>query len=243
VESCYNDSEIFDVTSDTARQKKQYPFLIDYPVDTVIKAYPLGLIRVYCHIRSHILRNQMMAEIGQYFPFSGRVLELGCGFGLFSNCFALSRPETHFCGIDISAGRIKTAQRAAELCDADNVDFICQDACTVMKDIPRQDCIYMLDLLHHLPPEEVRPFLKDCWEKLRPGGVMVIKDVSNKPFYKMAFTWLLDVFMTRGEIPHYLSPHHLSTELQRLRAQVVVHHINDYLPYPHILYICQKDSE
>ena len=68
------------MTPESQETKRVYPFLIDYPMGVVVRAYPPGLIRLYCAIRSHILRNRILAEIGQYIPFAGNVLELGCGF-------------------------------------------------------------------------------------------------------------------------------------------------------------------
>jgi len=70
-----------------------HPFLIDYPLGRVVAAYPQGIIRLYCHIRAHILRSRILAEVGQFLTDEGRVLELGCGFGLFGNCFGMTRPN------------------------------------------------------------------------------------------------------------------------------------------------------
>jgi len=228
------------VTSQPPQAHKEHPFLIDYPLNRVIHCYPPGIIRWYCILRSQILRGQILAEIGQYIPNAGSVAELGCGFGLFSNTFALTHPHTHFYCVDLSKRRIARARSAAKRCGNRNVEFLCVDACEAADTLPPQRCIFMFDLLHHLPPENVMPLLDNCWQALEPGGVMVVKDVSDRPLPKMAFTWILDVLMTRGEIPHYLSPRHFLGLAQGLGAHVVAHRINDYLPYPHILYICTK---
>lgn len=219
---------------------RKHPFLIDYPMNRVLRAYPPGLIRLYCIIRSHILRNHILAEIGQYIPDSGNVLELGCGFGLFSNCFGMSHPGVAFHCVDKSEGRIQKARAVAAQCHVENVTFVCADAREAIDATPRLDCIFMFDLVHHLPPGSIEPFLEHCWSALKPGGLLIVKDVSDRPWHKMAFTWILDVLMTLGERPHYLSPERFLGIFTSFGAEVRVHRINDYLPYPHILYICAK---
>lgn len=217
-----------------------HPFLINYPFREVVGAYTAGPIRLYCHIRAHILRNRILREVGQYVPFAGSVAELGCGFGLFANCFAMTRPQTTFTCCDLSAGRIEEANRVANRLALPNITFQAEDAITFLEKLPPQDCIYMLDLVHHLPPEAVDQFLSDVWDHVNSGGLLLVKDVADKPFPKMAFTWLLDVAMTKGEVPNYLAPERFIQLLARGAASISVHYLDDYLPYPHVLYVARK---
>src|SRR5216684_3660313 len=53
-------------------------------IRSVIRAYDDPIVRAYCWGRFWILRQRFLDEIGQYLPARGRVLDLGCGFGLFS---------------------------------------------------------------------------------------------------------------------------------------------------------------
>ena len=219
---------------------RSHPFLIEYPYSAVVRAYRAGVIRLYCHIRAHILRNRILREVGQYIPIEGEVTELGCGFGLFANCFAKSRGDCVFNGCDLNAGRIEEAERAARALGIENVRFHVGDAVAYVAGMDAQDCIYMLDLVHHLPPDEVEGFVGASWQQLKPGGILLVKDVSDRPFLKMAFTWLLDVLMTRGEMPYYRSPAQFVELLAPLGGRVVIHYLDDYLPYPHVLYVVHK---
>ncbi|MBI1319580.1 MAG: methyltransferase domain-containing protein [Candidatus Hydrogenedens sp.] len=221
-------------------QASNHPFLIEYPYREVVGAYRAGAIRLYCHIRAHILRNRILREVGQYIPFAGRVTELGCGFGLFANCLAKSRSDCVFKGCDLNAGRIQEASNVSKTLGIDNIEFHAGDAVAYVESMEEQDCIYMLDLVHHLPPDQVDRFINTSWKHLKPGGLLVIKDVSNKPYFKMAFTWILDVLMTRGEIPYYRSPEAFIELLSPLGGRIVVHYLDDYLPYPHVMYVVHK---
>src|SRR5258707_13536951 len=58
----------------------------------IIRAYDGWIVRGYCWGRFWILRQRFLDEIGQYLPERGRVLDLGCGFGLFSLYYAIINP-------------------------------------------------------------------------------------------------------------------------------------------------------
>ena len=78
---------------------------------SVIRAYDDPIVRAYCWGRFWILRQRFLDEVGQYLPRQGRVLDLGCGFGLFSLYYASVRPGIEIEGIDLSERRIATARK------------------------------------------------------------------------------------------------------------------------------------
>lgn len=219
-----------------------HPFLVVHPFRRVVDAYRAGPIRIYCRIRAQILRDRMLREIGQYLPHQGDIAELGCGFGLFCLCFASVRPEARFIGCDLNSGRIGEAKAVAERLAITNVQFHAGDAVAFSKSLPPQDCVYMLDLVHHLPPAEVDGFIQAAWDALRPAGTLIIKDVSDRPWLKMAFTWILDVIMTKGEFPDYHGPERFLRLLTGMGGRVHAHYLDDMLPYPHVLYVAHKPT-
>ena len=65
------------------------------PSDTIrsiVRAYDDPVVRAYCWARFLVLRQRFLEEIGQYLPPSGPVLDIGCGFGLFSLYYAATAP-------------------------------------------------------------------------------------------------------------------------------------------------------
>lgn len=206
----------------------------------IIQAYPSRIVRAYCKIRFLIIRQGFLDEIGQYLPAAGTVLDVGCGFGLFSLYFAGSGRERHLTGFDLNASRIDTARRAANYLGLSNVKFACADARTYM---PEQtfDAIYALDLLHHLPQAMVPEFIERLHQRLRPSGVLVLKDVNSRPAYKRWFTLALDRLMVGFREPiRYWPTEEMVCLLRRTGFQVYTHTIRDILPYPHQMYICRK---
>src|SRR2546428_8992252 len=86
------------------------------PSDTIrsiVRAYDDPVVRAYCWARFLVLRQRFLEEIGQYLPPAGPVLDIGCGFGLFSLYYAATGPARFLRGLDVSARRIALARRAA----------------------------------------------------------------------------------------------------------------------------------
>lgn len=210
-------------------------------IASVVESYEDTITRIYARLRFLILRQPFLDEIGQYLPSSGRVLDLGCGFGLFSLYYAMLAPDRELTGIDLNPRRIAMAERCAARLGLGNVRYRTSD----VRSWQGEDCfdaIYMLDLVHHLPRGEVRVFLEKVRARLRPGGTLVIKDVSNRPHYKMWFTWLLDRLMVGWHEPiRYWPPVELLDLLEGLGFAVKRHAMNDFLPYPHVLYVARLD--
>src|SRR2546421_12929435 len=86
------------------------------PSDTIrsiVRAYDDPVVRAYCWARFLVLRQRFLEEIGQYLPPAGPVLDIGCGFGLFSVYYAATGPAPFLRGLDVSARRTALARRAA----------------------------------------------------------------------------------------------------------------------------------
>ena len=197
------------------------------------------IVRLYARIRFVILREDFLREIGQYLPQEGRVLDLGCGFGLFSLYFGLVAPGRKLTGIDLSEKRVAWATRCAEKLGATNVEYSASDL-VEWEGRGEFDAVYMLDLMHHLPKDAVPEFLKRVVDLIVPGGVLVLKDVSNRPLYKKWFTLALDRLMVGMDPIHYWDPEEIIPVLEGLGLSVKRHTMNDILPYPHILYVCTR---
>ena len=206
-------------------------------LDAIIYAYRSLVVRLYVRGRFHILRTRFLDEIGQYLPKEGHVLDIGCGFGLFSLYFSELRPNTQFEGFDLNERRIQDATSAAQRLGRTNTRFRCGDATRITVS-GAYNAVYMLDIVHHVPRKTVRPLLATIKKHLQPGGVLLIKDVADRPFYKRWFTWALDKAMDPKTPVSYWSTQELVALLTDSGFEVYVHQMVDYLPYPHVLYVC-----
>lgn len=211
----------------------------DSPLQRIVDAYDDPVVRIYCTIRFMILRLRFLDEIGQYLPPSGRVLDVGCGFGLFALHFALQNPDLRIQGFDLSERRVNMARRAARRLGAANVEFQVGDAASIRVTSPIA-AAYMLDLIHHIPEPSVAPLIDTIARNMEPGGRLLVKDIEPSPSYKLGFTWALDKLMDYKAPVRYWAPEEIQPLLEGAGFVVHRHRMIDYLPYPHILYVSTR---
>ena len=207
-------------------------------VKRIIRAYDDPIVRAYCWARFGILRQRFLDEIGQYLPEEGPVLDIGCGFGLFSLYYAATGPRRLLRGLDLNPRRITLARRAAARLGLDNVTYETGDARDFKGD-GEVSAAYMLDIVHHVPPASVPPLLRALRASLAVGGRLLVKDVDTRPAPKRWFTWLLDRVMAPATPVHYWGAEELSQALADAGFLVHRHLMVDLLPYPHVLYVCE----
>lgn len=111
-------------------------------------------------IRRYQRKYASLFEVGQ------RVLDLGCGEGLFLEL--LKERGVAGVGVDHFGGAIERAKQKA-------LDVRLQDADVFVREThERFDGVFMAHLIEHLSPEKVEAFLRRCYEILRPGGRLVV---------------------------------------------------------------------
>ncbi len=205
----------------------------------VIRAYDDPVVRAYCWGRFWILRQRFLDEIGQYLPARGRALDVGCGFGLFSLYYASVRPGLELTGLDKNARRIAMARAAAHRLGLSNVRYEVGDVRELHGGEP-MEAAYMLDIVHHIPEAAVRPLIERLAAILPAGGRLLVKDVDRRPAYKRWFTHALDRLMDPRSPVRYWAADELQALLEELGFRVYRHLMVDILPYPHVLYVCER---
>ena len=208
-------------------------------ITRVVDAYDDWVIRTYSRARFLILRQRFLDEIGQYLPVSGDVLDLGCGFGLFSLYYAQVLPGSIFHGVDLDARRVGIAREAGRRLGLANVEYVVGDARDFRAGREYAGA-YMLDIVHHVEPAAVRPLLTELHATLAPGACLLVKDVDTHPAYKRWFTHALDLLVSPGSPPHYWAAESLQAALEEAGFRVFRHSMVDFLPYPHVLFVCRK---
>ncbi len=207
----------------------------------IISSYP-GIERLYSYIRFRIIPLRFLQILQQYLPECGMVLDLGCGFGLFSLYFAMANPDCHFIGVDLNSKRIEIAQCSARSLNMRNVKFICQDVRDLWLD-SKFNAIVCLDLIHHLPEEDGDALGRHLYDWLMPGGILLMKDVTTRPRWKLYFTFILDLLMCPRDSFFYREA--ASWRQCFMSAgfdPVYVQDMWDILPYPHMLLIGKKPA-
>src|SRR6266542_5574485 len=78
------------------------------------------------------------------------------------------------------------------------------------------DAAYMLDIVHHIPADTVRPLLDQVAKVLPAGGRLLIKDVDTRPAWKRRFTHALDRLMDPRSPVRYWGAEELQGVLEEI---------------------------
>ncbi len=195
----------------------------------------------YATIRFSIMRSKLLSVMDLLLPAEGRILDVGCGFGLFAGYFAQTQPERRITGIDTNARRIETARRVMLSLGQDGHTFIAGDARDPQVQGPF-DGIYVLDVMHHVPREDQESVLRSLYDLLAPGGVLVLKDITTEPYVGLKFTEYLDRVMVGWNEPLAYRHHtEWGALLANLGKQIRAVRVPDVLPYPHVVIAAWKN--
>lgn len=191
--------------------------------------------RAYANIRFSILRPKLLSVMDLLLPDEGRILDIGCGFGLFAAYFAQTQPARRIVGVDPDVRRVRTAERVAKRLGLQGQTFHAGDARDAAFEGPF-DAAYVLDVMHHIPVEDQMPLLQRLHDVLAPRGVLVMKDITTEPRFGLKFTEILDRVMVGWDEPLCYRHHREWGEmLTSLGFHVRMVRVPDVLPYPHVV--------
>lgn len=130
-------------------------------------------------------------------PRTGRVLEVGCGHGLFAAYLALQSGDRDVTGVDVDAGKIAVASRAAAR--ARRAGAALEVAVAPSGRVPDGpwDAIVIVDVLYLLEPDAQRALLANCRAQLGPAGVLVVKEMGTEPRWKARWNLLQETLSVR----------------------------------------------
>lgn len=195
--------------------------------------------RAYANIRFSILRPKLLSVMDLLLPDEGRILDIGCGFGLFAAYFGQTHPGRRITGVDPDARRIEMARHVASGLKLD-AHFLQGDARDVALE-GKFDAAYVLDVMHHIPRDDQRALLESLRDRLAPRGVLVVKDITTVPHFGLKFTELLDRVMVGWDEPLAYRHHAEWGEmLTSLGFHVRMVRVPDVLPYPHVVIAATK---
>ena len=127
-------------------------------------------------------------------PRSGRVLEVGCGHGLFSTYLSRRSPGVQVHGVDIDPDKVAVAQRSAPGTDGQLTFAVAESG--VLPAGP-WDAVVLVDVLYLLDEAGQRALLTSCAAVLAPGGVLVVKDMATRPRWKARLNALQETVSVR----------------------------------------------
>ena len=171
----------------TVRRGVRTPRRPDAAGRAALAAYAAQSAAVRLHARVRWYSAPFPAIAG-VLPVTGRILEIGCGHGLFSVYAALAGSARAVHGVDIDQDKIAVARLVAGRVSADleaDLEFDVTPSGAVSPG--PWDAIVVVDMLYLLPAEQQQQLLTEAAGELAPGGRLVIKEMSRTPRWKAAW--------------------------------------------------------
>ena len=102
------------------------------------------------------------------------LLDLGCGDGRFLSELARKQPDHRLTGIDYSERAIALARAMNPGIDYRAADILADDV-----DVEPFDVVTLVEVIEHIPPDDLDKFIERAVSFLRPGGRLVLTVPHN----------------------------------------------------------------
>jgi SAM-dependent methyltransferase len=146
------------------------------------------------HIRGR-LRTCPYDAVAAAVPESGLIGSIGCGFGVFEIGLALASRRREILGTDADRRKIATASALAA--GWTRIRFEAGDFFSALGDGPRPAAILAIDTFYLIPYADQAAILRKARDVLRARGVMIVKDMRERPRWKAAWNRFQETLAVR----------------------------------------------
>jgi len=139
-------------------------------------------------------------ELIQAIPSGVRILDIGCGGGVFLGLLAHFGKITHGTGLDTNVKAIEMANIMRETCSGkDRLKFKQLD---LEQYWPTEifDVVSIIDVIHHVPPEKQTDVIRKAMACVSRGGTFVYKDITEKPMWRLWASRIHDLILAHQYI-------------------------------------------
>ena len=236
----------------TATSTRRRPTAIGRATLDLYRTAPAA-VRAHVHVRWWSAPFEPVAAV---LPTTGRILEIGCGHGLFSAYAALSEPGRSVVGVDIDPAKIAPARVAAarlavrpdhggpDASGAPRLSFAVAESGAVPSG--PWDAAVVVDMLYLLPAREQRRLLTEAVAELAPGGTLVVKEMAAVPRWKARWNTLQETVsvkllrITAGSSFDFVTPAEMAGWLHELGLATTTHRLDRRRLHPHHLLIGRR---
>lgn len=190
--------------------------------------------------RAFVLARYVVAPMGplaqEFRGLRGTVLSLGSGLSMLERYIAELEPELSFEGIDLDPVKVELIARTRHL--SPRVSLQQGDATELHARGQGRlyDAVLVCDAMHHFPVELHGTVLRSVAQVVRPGGVVVVKDLDRGPAWKYHWNRIHDRIVAGPEPIHCRPPAEMAALLAEQgmeveRAERIDHTLTPYAHY------------
>lgn len=130
-------------------------------------------------------------------PCDKSIFDIGCGQGVFLYLLAILRKPKKLYGVDILDTNLEAVKSVFPTVKYKKVSNYL--------DWPKKrfDVVTVIDVLHHIRPEEQNFFIESAINKINAGGTLIIKDMNTKPIFCAFMNILHDLIFAKQLINYY----------------------------------------
>lgn len=198
-------------------------------------------VRFHTHVR---WATCPFEKIAGWVPRKGRILDIGCGYGLMANLLALESPVRDIVGTDVSREKIDEAART--IGSRTNIRFEHGGIRHVMFPERTFQCILILDVLYLLPLDQWTTVVTQCFRSLDRGGLLLVKEQGRRPVWKYLWNFCQEflsvrVFrLTEGSALTFPGREYVAALLTAAGFAVDAVPLDRGSIHPHILFVCRR---
>lgn len=204
-------------TSSLAESKraKDADLLTPGAISAIIRGvYPAGptLFRLLQVYRPWICPFEKLLR---WVPTGSEILDVGCGGGLWLHLLARQGAIRAGVGFDSSKdaiamanGALNTGWKAEQPIEPrarlrfEHLDVRADWPTPGSAEAPGFDVVSIIDVMHHVPPVAQRSVIERAVRRLRPGGVLIYKDMCRRPIWRATMNRLHDLVMAKQWISY-----------------------------------------
>ena len=171
-----------------------------------------------------------MLRVVEHVPRGGPLLDIGAGHGVFA-VLALNRA----CRVVAVEPDLRKVLPVAGCRFVIGYDDVIRGSF---------DAISIIDVLYKIPASEWDALLSRAASRLKPGGILIIKEMDPTERWKNRWNRLQEraasaLGLTLGESFSYESPAEFVARLQRHGFHATAQRIDAWYPHPHMLYLAR----
>ena len=184
------------------------------------------------------------AAVESALPDAGRILEIGCGHGLFAMYAAAAAPGRSVVGVDVDESKLEVARAAAVRFGAGAPTFEARPAEDAVTE--GWDGIAVVDVLYLLGTVRACELVAAAARNVAPGGVLAVKEIDLRPRWKYHLARLQELVSTRvlriteGSGVDFVPPSAIAQAMTVAGLEVEQRRVDRWYPYPHLLLIGRR---